>query len=57
MINYWKHLFFVPIETEQDPAGLLVREAFLCPPFLACREQNVALMIFLKLQRVDVSSC
>ena len=57
MINDWKHLFFVPIETEQEPVGLLVREAFLWPQFLACRAQTLAPMTFLKFQRVDLISC
>lgn len=35
MANPWAVL-----ETEQDPVQLLGTEAFLCTPFLVCREQT-----------------
>ena len=44
-------------ETEQDPVGLLGTEAFLCPPYLVCREQTPASMTFPELQRADSNSC
>ena len=44
-------------ETKQDPVVLLGTEAFLCPPFLVCREQTPASMAFPEFQRGDSSSC
>ena len=43
-------------ETEQDPVGLLGTEAFLCLPFLVCREQIPASMTFPEFWRADFNS-
>ena len=57
------HIFLSPLsrtcdsETEQDPLGLLGMEAFLCPPFLVCREQTPASMTFPEFQRAGSNSC
>ena len=40
-------------ETKEDAMGLLDNEAFLCPPFLACREQTPASAPFPEFQRAD----
>ena len=43
------------LETEQDPVGLLVMEAF--PLFLVCRAQTPASVTFPESQRADSNSC